>query len=278
MKTFSTVLLVFTTALYTHAQFDSNGFRMQQRSEKAMMDNYKDGRSQGKQMRGYLGYDIGVFYSFADRNYIHTYNHIDDNGTNLGEVTHRVKLKSAVIGFNAGSYIPMGNLGSTSCLALDWGIAATIYNGSTGRITTARGGTYQYSIMNWQFMVPLCLDFKYGGEAIYDKSERFSFTMGAGLIPSLSVVAISGALSSAHKIAGRISPVIKAELGFFAGLEWKVKASYVYRKGNDLKSTPEDSKSGPGPDGSIFTLTTTPAINIGVSFMPFSHDWDSSRW
>jgi len=268
---------ILFTSVYAHAQFGVGGLGFQRRSEQRAQQAYSDGRANGKQMRGYLGYDIGVFFSFADRNFQHTYTDIDANGTNHGEKVYNRKLKSRVIGFNAGSYTPLGNLGSKSCLAFDWGIAATILQDNTGEVYTRSPrseGVYESTIMHWDFAVPLCLDFKFGGEAIFDKSEAFSFTFGAGLQPSLAM----GGVASTSKMVASISPMIKAEIGFFAGLQWKIKASYIYRSGNIYKAENGDAGMESKPESSVITITSTPSFNLGISFMPFSYDWESSRW
>lgn len=276
-KVYAVLLPAMMITFFANAQFGPGSFGFQRRSQQRAQQEYKDGRAAGKQMRGYLGYDVGVFFSFADRNYSHTYTDIDASGTNHGEVTYSRKLKPRVIGFNAGSYVPLGSMGSKSCLAFDWGFTATLLKDNTGEVRTRtplKQGVYQSTILYWDFGAPLCLDYKYGGEAIYDKSEAFSFTFGAGLQPSLA----SGSIAGTGNLVGSVSPLVKAEIGFFAGLQWKIKASYIYRSGVIYKAKNGDPGMESQPESSVITLTTTPSFNVGISFMPFSHDWDSSRW
>ena len=272
------LLLAFSRPVTTHAQFSTLGSsRSGFRQAALMQQDYKDGRANGKKMRGYLGYDVGVFVAFADKNFNYTYNQIDANGVNGGEVSYSRKLKSRAIGFFASSYVPLANLTSSSCLAFDWGVAATLFGDNTDKfvVITPRAITnYKSSIKYWQFAAPFCLDFKYGGEAIYDKAEAFSFTFGAGMQASLA----SGTVLGTGKFIGAIDPMVKAEIGFFAGLQWKVKASYIYQSGVIYKAEKGDAGMEAHPDSGVITITTKPILNIGVTFMPFSYDWDSSVW
>lgn len=271
------LLLAIITASSASAQFGTGGFGFQRRSERRAEQAYHDGRAAGKQMRGYLGYDVGVFFSFADRNFSYSYYDIDANGNNQGEKVYTKKLKPRILGFHAGSYIPLSSLGRTSCLAFDWGVEATILKDNTGKFvvtTPLVTSRYETDLIYMQFAIPLCLDFKYGGEAIYDKAEAFSVTLGAGLQPSLG----SGGMLSTGKIKGAISPMIKAEIGFFAGFQWKVRAAYVAQPGVMYKAQNGDAGMEGRAEGSVISLTSKPSFNIGISFMPFSYDWDSSRW
>jgi hypothetical protein len=146
--------------------------------------------------------------------------------------------------------------------------------GNTGKVTLTSGGNYQFSINYIQFGVPLCLVYQYGGEAIYDKTETFSFTFGGGLQPSVGFSAIG----FMPKTRGCIAPVLKADIGFFAGIQWEVKVSYTYQSGNLATVRKGDTGAEVAPPGSVYAITSSTPLNIGVSFMPFSYGWDSSRW
>lgn len=272
---FSLMLSCFTLS-QVQAQFNGigglGGFNA--RSTQRMIENYRNGRADGKKMRSYLGYDVGLFFSFADRTYEHRYYNIDANGTNTGEYVYTKKLKPRIIGANANSYIPLAKLSRTSCLAFDWGVTAMMMTDGTDRVVLQSGSTYDFSILYIQVAMPLCLEYKYGGEAIYDKSEAFSFTFGAGLFPSLT----SAALGNSGKISGAISPMVKAGLGFFAGVEWKITASYIGQSGALYTGRQGDAGLESAPDGSIYTIRSGPSVQIGLSVMPFSFDWDDSRW
>ncbi|RYZ52112.1 MAG: hypothetical protein EOP49_10305 [Sphingobacteriales bacterium] len=262
---------------FAQAQFSGNSFGAQRRQDKALMDRYKDGRADGKQMRSYLGYEAGAFFSFAQRSFVATAPYTDENGIFQGEKTHTQKLKPWFLGFAVGTYIPLSNLSPKSSVALDFGVNVTMWKGKTGSFYLAdsmRRAHYNSDFFLWQFGLPIMLDFKYGGEAIYDKGEAFSFTLGAGLQPAVS----TGAVMRTDKLRGTISPVIKAEIGFFALVQWKIKATYLGQTGDVYRVSSGNVGMESKPDGTTFRLTTTPAINLGISFMPFSYDWDSSRW
>jgi hypothetical protein len=274
---FCTCFLLLCT-INTYAQFGTGtSWRSGARQAAQMQQDYLNGRANGKKMRGYLGYDIGAFFAFADKSFSYTYDQVDASGINRGEIAYSKKLKSRALGFYAGSYTPLGNISSSSCLAFDFAAAVTLIHDKTDKfvVTTPWSiSNYKSNIIYWQFAIPLCLDFKYGGEAIYDKAEAFSLTLGAGFQPSLA----SGAMLKTAKLIGAVSPMIKAEIGFFAGLQWKVKASYIYQSGVIYKAQKGDPGMEAHPDSAVMTMTTKPVLNIGVSFMPFSHDWDSSVW
>lgn len=275
-KIFLTCIIFITIVHPGFAQFGGiggmNGFN--QRSAANMQKAYQKGRENGQQMRGYLGYEVGVFFSFADRNYTHVFDNVDFNGYNRGPASIKLKLKSRMLGFNAGTYTILAKLGATSAIAFDWGVTGIYSHSTTGDIIMPSGSKYLYSINYMQLGAPLLLDYKIGGEACYDKAEALSVTLGAGLQPALSFLA----LGSSTTTKGILVPMVKAELGFFAGIQWKIKASYVYQSGNLHRAVGGSSGLESAPETSVYTISTTAPVNIGISFMPFSFDWENSRW
>ncbi len=277
-KTFKAALLLLsfylqsTTGFSQFNRFDRMGYDARGVAE--MNNHYRDGRDHGRKMRGFLGYEVGAFFSFADFNYQHVF---DDVGGFHGgrQITIDRTLKSRHLGFNAGSYVLLGSLGESSALAFDWGITAVFSASSTGDVTMPSGNVYAYSFNYLQFAVPLLLSYKWGGEAVYDKSQPFSFTAGAGLYPAF----VTTTLGSSGNTKGLFAPVLKAEIGFFAGLQWKIKANYIaYTSGEVYKARVDDPGMEGAPQGSVYTVASSAPFNIGIAIMPFSIDWEKSRW
>jgi hypothetical protein len=265
-----TAIAIFCSSISANAQIGFGTLRAQKR----MIQGYVNGRAEGKKMKSYLGYEMGVYTSFANRMLYMNYPLIAADGTYTGEGTFTHKLKGSYLGAFVSIYHRLAMLNDKSCLAFDWGFDALAIVDETGKMSY-NTPAYNYSIESlvayWHYGVPLLIDYKYGGEATYDKADNFSFTLGAGIMPMLAV----GAINEVGQISGSIAPLVKAEIGFFAGVQWKVRAMYMMQSG-DVLNTNDNSDNVLKYHN--YRLNVKPGINIGISVMPFSFGWDNSRW
>jgi hypothetical protein len=236
-----------------------------------MGQSYQRAKANGKNLKPYLSYDIGISKPFAHATYTHTYLDME-NGVIRGEKNIRRSLQAKGIGVNTSIYYPLFSVGDKSIVAFDFGIAGYLLHYDLGEIRLSPDKVYDYSLQSMQIGVPLCLDYKIGGEAIYDKSEKVTFTAGAGLCP---VVYLTDLGTDISNIKGGFRPYVHAELGFFAFIEWKIKAYCMGGTANILNLNNENSGMEGMPENSNIKLKSAPVFSIGISFMPFSRDWDS---
>lgn len=230
---------------------------------------YESRKAEGKNVNSYLSYyaQYGVAFTAAD--YTHTFIGTDANGEPVGEqsIYNHYDLKGISIG--AGMYFPIADISDNSKIAFNLLIVFNVFNYEPGRITTSPYSTYDYSIQSFQVGVPLTLDYKYGGEANFDKTEKVSFTLGAGLSPMMNATGI-GPMSN---LKFNIRPYVHAELGIFAGIEWRIHFAYYAGQSKLLDLNSSAAFMDAMPDNSRITMNSSSLYTVGIAIMPFSFDW-----
>ena len=136
------------------------------------------------------------------------------------------------------------------------------YNLDSGRFYNVRfAEEFPVSIMS----LPIGVDFRTGGEATLSKENRTSFALGAGIAPSY--------VTAETKDGGhiRVIPFVKAEAGFFLGMEFKLRAMAFLGEANYIDNKLDGtadvvgvtSRKSEGPVG----------VSVSLAVMPFSVKW-----
>ncbi len=140
VKTFPVFLLIMLMALPGFAQFVTGSFNASSnRTTQQMMNAYHEGRDHGRKMRGFLGYDVGAFFSFSDFNYQHVFDNPDATSGYEKTVTLKSTLSSRRLGFQCGSYVILGMMSENSALAFDWGLVGMYSGSETGDMVMPSG-------------------------------------------------------------------------------------------------------------------------------------------
>ncbi len=131
---------------------------------------------------------------------------------------------------------------------------------------------YYFDGMTVHMAMPIGGDFKFGCDALADKSIRFCGTIGAGAYPSISATVDA----SDAGFGFGVNPYAKAEFGVMAGICFKIRAMYTfgnipfYTEGNSISSFAGfDSRS---------SLTGKQSLTLSLIFMPFAWNWKESGW
>lgn len=237
---------------------------------------YLASRESGKKMKSYLRYELGYSVALGNGFFV-----VDSRYRNPIDNSKRQYLFSKNFGFrgmsiNAATHFPITNITERSILTLGFGAIANVFSWELGNMTADTLVLGSSPASGFQIGIPVGLEYKAGGEATLDKADKVSITLGAGICPTFHAAHIDNGDINQSKF--NIQPYLKAELGFFAGIEWKIKAMYLmkstkvidYSTGDpNLNSTIQYSNSQ-FKTGSIFT--------VGLAIMPFSWDWDKSGW
>jgi hypothetical protein len=228
-------------------------------------------------------YEIGYSYSISNATYKKTDNWNGSSGKLDTSFSENVTSKA---GFGAviGTAVPLKRLGGKCMLALGIGYGYNMYTWDYK--TPSFGGTYTdgqgnvvydfnqlpVSGISLQMSLPLSADFKFGNDAFLNKNLRWGTTIGAGVYPT-------AALTADFDNAGfgfGAAPFVKAELSFFAGICFKLRAQYAigyipfYDNKNSLSGwTGYDVKS---------SLIGKQQINFSLILMPFSWAWQERGW
>lgn len=238
-----------------------------------MAKHYMNARANGKKMKRYLSYDIGYHIPITKGTFTHSYVN-EVNGMYAGEKVITRELDAKGFGVSGNVYYPLFELTEKSIIAFNVGALANVLTFDIGRVNTSETANYNYSFSSLQIGIPLCIDYKSGGEAIYDKAEKVSFTAGFGISPTF--YGSNFGPSSVTKFGVR--PYVHAEIGFFAAIEWKVRASCLMNSTQFFRADNDSPGLAGMPYNSQFTMSSKPVFNIGFALMPFSWDWENSRW
>lgn len=182
------------------------------------------------------------------------------------------RLKQNLTGY-LGVSIPLSRITPKTMISFD--IEANVIMGNITYDTFTVDKIYKtdYYSEEMPFMMfsgPISINYKYGGDATLSKEDKFMASVGAGIAPAyITVDPLGGAKQDALVKA---VPFAKAELGFFLGVAWKLRATYFMGQYDliDVKAENLNNATGiirkqySGPLGYNFSLKVYP-----LSFM-----WD----
>lgn len=219
----------------------------------------------------YQRYAVGLSYIPVSGSF--DFRTIDEFG--VADTNHSVNVKGWGAGVVYSFVIPVARTGEKTIAAINIGLSANYYLFDVDDVTIRRvsanyNSTSSYSGPGAGFMfgLPVGLDLITGGEASLDRANRFSFAVGAGVMPLVSMAAV-------HEFGGlslRVPPYVKAEIGFHFGINWKVRASYLTKSAISFS---DDSKNIFDIDTNIDTkLKANDRFIISLMVQPFSFGWD----
>jgi hypothetical protein len=239
--------------------------------------SYMKGRSEGVKQKSYWRFDIGYGFAFSSLNY----QSIDRYFNPLTNTKNTIALSKS-FGFNGmsglvSSYFPLISTSEKGMVAFSLGGGGNIFNVDLGNISMDTLITPSAPATVAHILFPFSLDYKWGGEASLNKSDKVSFTIGAGVIPSLYGFTLS-TNSGYNKTKFVFQPFVKAEFGFFAGIEWKIRGMYQFGTANFIDEKVGDFNLNSSPTYKEVFLRNGSTFSIGIALMPFSWDWDSDNW
>lgn len=196
------------------------------------------------------------------------------------DTTYTGNLKtSAAIGYTIGTYFPIKRLGQKSklCIGVDYVYNIMTWEASKNPSDILSIGQYQYAGFTAQMGLPVGLDIKIGADAMTDKAIRFCTTFGAGVNPSYSITSLDADIDIDPNF--NINPYVKAEVGIFAGICFKLRALYSIGNMNYIdynKRLTDISQLSLSENGS--KLTGKGNLTLSLLVMPFSWGWPRSEW
>lgn len=237
---------------------------------------YMNARENGGNLGVFQRYQVGYSLPMASATWMHDLSCQTPDG--LIKDTSIVKNMGAAKGWGAtsGTHFPIAVMGEKSILAIPVDAIVNLYVWNTGDIAI-NGGTYNYDVATMQIGVPVGIDYKTGGDAMLDKSNRISFTAGIGMHPNMYATAF-GPWNGQAKF--RVQPYLKAELGVFAGICFKVRALYTMSDVDLIKANEEQLYGGwsAADESETIRVRSKPNLTLSLLVMPFSWDWKQSQW
>ncbi len=175
-----------------------------------------------------------------------------------------------------GSFYPLVKSGKNGMFALDVNCTVSLFNYEVGDIKYTPTTYITEHSFSEQASIPFALAFKSGGDVNRNKKDKFMFTFGIGIAPTMS---ISKVVSPDLQFTAR--KFLMVEMGYFAGIAWKVRCTYYTGTMTIINTTDQSfeyisSGTIQGNDEMKSTVTGKSCFNISLMCMPFSWHWGES--
>ncbi|MBS1587400.1 MAG: hypothetical protein JSS82_17840 [Bacteroidetes bacterium] len=225
--------------------------------------------------------ELGLSYPMTNTSFFYRYREFGYGqfGTSY-DTSFSFKLKSkGGFGLTVGGFIPIIPAhAKTSMLAFNitgsfniitWDLGSVADNAFNDGSLFYDDALVTSSTMIMSFL--LGFDYKYGADAALDKGQRFCFTMGGGVAPTMTLTQFGGIPAGASM---KVKPYAKVELGMMAGICMKLRVLYTigdldYFSYHDKGSTYDESLS----------LTDKSNFAVALVLMPMSFKWEKKdKW
>lgn len=175
------------------------------------------------------------------------------------------------------TYFPMTALSHNSILAVSTGLYFTNNSFQINNFSFNGQSSATLDVKDMLVGLPIGVDFIFGGEATNNQSDKVSLRAGIGAMPFISLGSMSDDISKYSRLGVR--PYVKAELGFFAGIEWKIKTQVMVGSRNlyDIRMGDYNLQDGENYY-SNFKMDLRPTYSVGIAIMPFAAAWDNDNW
>ena len=224
-------------------------------------------------------FEIGYSYVMATGQFSGVTGVYNSNFDFVGD-TQTKKNIVAKAGFGGlyGTYFPVKKF-EKGCLAIDvtlmanffiWGKLNQGYNTDGSNYTPSSdltGATVQYAL-------PIGLDYKFGPEGVTAKHPHLGFSLGAGVMTSMSETIMDGGDNGGAGFALGVTPYAKGEVVFFAGICMKLRAMFSF---GDIPYIDQSKSIASYSDGP-FKVTGKSNLTLSFIIMPFSWGWQKHGW
>lgn len=239
--------------------------------------SYADAKARGFQkmwQRNTVGYSLrfasakfSMRYKDGTSGAPSLYRHIDTST----EKTVHTEL-SGSWGCYSEQFAPIAMLDDQGILAFSYGGYVDFFKFKIGEVGLIQGGkpaTDDAQGMAGGFL--LGLDYRVGGDAFLDKSRRGMFNIGAGISPSFLLTRYNPAYFTDERMRLKMIPYIKAEVGFFLGIAFKLRGDMLFGKAVYVDSIDEgeDDRTEISMKGDMY------GFRLSLAIMPYSWDWGS---
>jgi hypothetical protein len=178
-----------------------------------------------------------------------------------------------------GVFAPFKGTGHISYWGMDVQIMVSEYIWQNLNQTIGTDGTYTnnpkpVSALTLQMATPIGVSYKVGCDAILSKRLPLCAAFGAGIIPQLNYTNLESINQFNAGYGWSVLPYAKMDLGFFAGICWKLRFMYSYGKVNLFDANAQVPGLTQGP----FSIASTSNLMVSLVIMPFSFQWPETGW
>jgi hypothetical protein len=229
--------------------------------------------------RGPKNVEVGISYASGVGDFKYRAQSYNEKTSNLVDTSFTKRITSKFgYGGSTGYYWNLFHLGPKSRLALTltfqynaffwdgdvFDYSADKNNTVTTSIETSAGTVTAATI---EEALPIGLDYKWGSDAMMNKSEKLCYSFGLGVYPSMDGTIYHGTSTMGF----HARPYLKAEAGIFAGICMKLRLTYLMGGINYIDYEQND----PG-NVEHTTFTSKGSTVLSLVFMPMS--WKFGRY
>lgn len=179
-------------------------------------------------------------------------------------------------GYQEGTFWPLSTKGHDA-LCLELGFSEYFYHYKVGPVSYGANATFSDESVVAIACMPVGLAYKSGGEVSMNKHDKSTLSIGAGLAPGMSIAKVFAA-----DLQFGVRGYVAAEVGIFAGIEWKLRATYY--TASTLINITDDGLDNvtkgevTGPLGYMDVKAVSRGdFNLALVILPFSFKWDKGR-
>jgi hypothetical protein len=221
-------------------------------------------------------FEVGFSYCMASAEYKTRSSFFNANTGVFTDSAKSEKITSkGGFGGLIGHHFPIIRMGDYSSVSISISyMYDALFWEPAGTTTTYDGqGTYTISPSvtsgTIKMGLPIGVDYKFGCDAVSDKSRKLCGTFGAGVYPSLLMTAFK----DDAEMGFRTQPYLKGEIGIMAGICVKLRGTFTFGKLKyiDYSSDYDNYKSST-------SLTGKSSLTLSLIFMPMSFKWKKNEW
>ena len=226
-----------------------------------------------------LGYG---FYNMNTANFQFDYNKTDINNQLIDTYYVATMKPTAAMSASFGLHFPIAMLRNRGVVAVATTFAYNKMDYETDKFYLTSTNFLTYKFATTQLAARLGVDLMVGNHGVLDKSKPTCYTIGLGLAPTQfnmtpSVIGTDGKSTNGDAVSKmKMQPYIKAEIGFMAGLNFKLRATYSFGRTDLMRVTTPSAVPSSYPLATTFQMRSN--LELAFIMMPLSPVWRKSRW
>ena len=241
--------------------------------------------SASAQFRNWDRFEFGGNFIMASGTFNGVSGVYDGNNYFIGDTTVKRSISTSMgYGGFIGTSIPFKRLGHESVWAVSieimgnqliWSDLNSIYNGSGTLAPNKVAGSLNG--VTTQIAMPIGVDYKVGTDAIKTQRESLGASFGVGFMPVMNGTVMENVKTYDEHGSGfnyGLNPYGKAEVAFYAGMCFKLRAMFSYGKLNYMFENSNIGKFNDGP----MRITGGTNLTLSLVIMPFSGRWVEHSW